>query len=86
MGRPRVNFDDTVELPADPENLLFGARLFWLYLLHKRVIASSVFKYTLQSVGYHGNKYRPGANFNDAVKLPDPESTLVLRCELELSN
>jgi len=34
-----------------------------------RVLANFVWK---SSVGYHGNKGQSEANFDDAVKLPDP--------------
>ena len=36
----------------------------------------SQFCVQIQSVGCHGNKGRLGPNFNDAVKLYDPENPL----------
>ena len=68
----RVNFRDTVIL-HNLENRLFAATILAISQI-SRDIANFVLK--LANFRYHGNKGHCGVNFNDTVKLRDPQDPL----------
>ena len=71
QGLSDVYFNDTIKL-LDLENPLFGAKFVALSLVFAEF--QPIFCQKFPNFRYHGNRGRSEKNFDDAVKLPDPEN------------